>query len=280
MRLHFATVWEAMADALGDDVAVAQGEATRTWTDFEDRAARLAAAFDASGLRPDSKVGLYLYNGPEYLEANFAALKMRGVPVNINYRYVDEELWYVLDDADVEALVLHESLAARVERVRDRLPKLKLVVVVDEGSAGATVRDADGYEDLIASHQPMPRIERSEDDIYMLYTGGTTGRPKGVMQRIGDFTQMFIERGCAVRPPLAPRSGRPPRCGARSTSRGSPARQPGNPAVDARHRALAGFDDAPLRRRQGRAPHQSVLRRRRGDPSCSQRTRRLRRPRG
>src|SRR2546422_1061301 len=100
-----------MADAVGDEVAITQGGATRTWTDFDDRAARLAAAFEAAGLGVNSKVGLYLYNGNEYLEANFAAMKMRAVPINVNYRYLDDELWYVLDNADIEALVLHDALA-------------------------------------------------------------------------------------------------------------------------------------------------------------------------
>ena len=90
------------------------GDTTRTWSEFDDRAARIAGALTAAGLGPDSKVGLYLYNGNEYVEAQYAAFKLRGVPVNINYRYLDEELWYLLDNSDAEALVFHASLGDRV----------------------------------------------------------------------------------------------------------------------------------------------------------------------
>ena len=89
-----------------------------------------------AGLGHDSKIGLFLYNGNEYLEAQYGAFKMRGVPVNVNYRYLDEELWYLLDNADAEALVFHASLGDRVARVIDRLPKLRLLVEVDDGAPG------------------------------------------------------------------------------------------------------------------------------------------------
>ncbi|NNE11747.1 MAG: AMP-binding protein, partial [Ilumatobacter sp.] len=157
---------------------------------FDDRAARLAAAYDDAGLRPDSKIGLYLYNGNEYLEAQYAGFKMRGVPVNVNYRYLDEELRYLLDNADAEALVFHASLGDRVARIVDLLPKLKLLIEVDDVGADGThhVDRAVRYEDVVAGHDPMPRLTRDEGDVYMLYTGGTTGMPKGVMYRIGDMT--------------------------------------------------------------------------------------------
>jgi 3-oxocholest-4-en-26-oate---CoA ligase len=195
MEMHFATVWESLADSIGDEVAVIHGDLRRSWTEYDERAARLAAAFTAAGLGPDSKIGLYLYNGPEYLESQYAGFKMRGVPVNVNYRYLDEELWYLLDNADAEAIVFHRSLGDRVARVLDRLPGLKLVVEVDDGGPVGAVPGAATYEDLIAAHDPMPRIARAEDDIYMLYTGGTTGMPKGVMYAIGGMTSAFISSG-------------------------------------------------------------------------------------
>ena len=120
--MHFATVWESIADVIGDETALVHGENRRTWTEFDQRSARMAAAYVAAGLGHDSKVGLYLYNGNEYVEAHNGAFKMRGVPVNVNYRYLDEELWYLLDNADAEALVFHSSLGDRVARVVDRLP--------------------------------------------------------------------------------------------------------------------------------------------------------------
>ena len=143
---------------------------------------------------PDSKVGLFLYNSNEYLEAQYAAFKMRGVPVNVNYRYLDEELWYLLDNSDAEALVFHSSLGDRVARIIGRLPKIKLLIEVDDGGAGQ-VDGARSYDHVVAGYDPMPRITRDESDIYMLYTGGTTGMPKGVMYAMGGMTGGFITSG-------------------------------------------------------------------------------------
>jgi fatty-acyl-CoA synthase len=194
MEMHFASVWESIADVIGDETAVVHGDTRLSWSEYDERAARMAAAYVAAGLGSDSKIGLYMYNGNEYLEAQFGGFKMRGVPVNVNYRYLDEELWYLLDNADAEALVFHSSLGDRVARVVDRLPKLKLLVEVDDGGPGQ-VPGALAYEAVLAGHDPMPRISRAEDDIYMLYTGGTTGMPKGVMYAMGGMTGGFVTSG-------------------------------------------------------------------------------------
>ena len=100
MEAHLATLWESFADAIGDREALVCGERRCTWQVYDDRAARLASAFAAAGLKTDSKVGLYLYNSNEYLESQFAAFKLRAVPVNINYRYLDDELLYLLDNSE------------------------------------------------------------------------------------------------------------------------------------------------------------------------------------
>ena len=190
MELHYATIWESVADEIGDRDAVVCGDNRRTWTEYEDRAARLAAAFAEAGLERDSKVGLYLYNGNEYLESQFACMKGRGVAININYRYLDDELLYLLDNSDAEALVFHTSLGERVARIMERAPKIKLWIQVDDG--GEKVPGALDYERVVEGHDPAPRITRSADDIYMLYTGGTTGMPKGVMYDIGSMCQLFL----------------------------------------------------------------------------------------
>ncbi len=194
MEFHFATIWESLADAMPQRTAVVHGDRRFTWAEYDERSARIAAAFTAAGLGPDSKIALFMYNGNEYLEAHYGAFKMRGVPINVNYRYMDEELLYLLDNSDAEAIVFHSSLGDRVERVRERLPKLKLLIEVDDGAAGQ-VPVARRYEEVIASNPPMQRIERSEDDIYMLYTGGTTGMPKGVMYDMGSMTRSFAQLG-------------------------------------------------------------------------------------
>ncbi|MFK8025672.1 MAG: AMP-binding protein [Ilumatobacter sp.] len=188
MEMHFATVWESIADAIPDHPATSHGSVTRTWAEYDDRAARLAQAFTDAGLEPDSKIGLFMYNSNEYLETHYAAFKMRGVAVNINYRYLDEEVWYLLDNSDAEAIVFHASLASRVANVLHRLPKLKLVIIVDDIRDGDDVVDVPGalaFEEVLAGHDPMQRITRREDDTYMLYTGGTTGMPKGVIYAVG-----------------------------------------------------------------------------------------------
>jgi len=201
--MHFATLWESLADVIGDAPAITHGDTTRTWAEYDERSARLAAAFVAAGLGPGSKVALYLYNGNEYLEAQYGAFKMRGVPINVNYRYLDEELRYLLDNSDAEAVVYHASLGDRVGRVVDQLPGLKLLIEVADGPS-AEVPGAVPYDDVLRAHEPMDRIARDESDLYILYTGGTTGMPKGVMYPIGGFTAGFVNLGfplLGVEPP-------------------------------------------------------------------------------
>ncbi len=185
MDWNFADVFESVCDALPDRTVLIQGDRRVTWRQFDDRAARLAAAFVAAGLAPDSKVASYLYNGNEYNEGVYATFKMRGVPVNVNYRYLEDELVYLLDNSDAEALLFHGALGDRVAKVRDRAPNVKLWIQVGDGSAPQDF--AVPYEELITDHEPMERIARSGDDLYFLYTGGTTGMPKGVMWRNEDL---------------------------------------------------------------------------------------------
>jgi fatty-acyl-CoA synthase len=196
MEAHLATLWESFADAIGGREALVCGERRCTWRAYDDRAARLASAFAAAGLKADSKVGLYLYNGNEYLESQFAAFKLRAVPVNINYRYLDDELLYLLDNSDSEILVFHTSLGERVARVMGSAPNVKLWVEVD--AAGDAIPGAVTYESLVDGHEPAPRIRRSESDVYMIYTGGTTGMPKGVMYDMGALVQHFVNIGFSL----------------------------------------------------------------------------------
>ena len=206
MELHYATIWESIADTIPDATAVVHGEVVRTWAQYDDRAARLAAAYTAAGLRPDSKIGLYMYNGNEYLESQYGAFKIRGVPVNVNYRYLTDELWYLLDNSDAEALVFHSSLGDRVAQVTERLPKLKLLIEVDDGGIGH-VQGASTFDEVLAANEPMERIVRSGDDVYMLYTGGTTGMPKGVMYDMASHVALFLRSGFPFLGQRVPRSG-------------------------------------------------------------------------
>jgi fatty-acyl-CoA synthase len=196
MHAHFSYLWERVADATPNAPAVIQGARSFSWREYDTRAARLAQAFLDAGLGAHSKVGMYLYNSPEYCETNFAAMKIRAVPVNVNYRYLDDELAYLLDNSDSEALVYHSSLADRVARVAPRVPKLKLLVEVDDGAAAEGRREvarAVQYEALQRATSPAARIEPQGDEIYMFYTGGTTGMPKGVMYPLAGFTEFFLK---------------------------------------------------------------------------------------
>jgi len=191
VSFDFASVFESVADALPDRVALVRGDRRHTWGEFDDRSARLAGALSELGLGPDSKVASYLYNSNEYVEGLQATFKMRGVPVNVNYRYLEDELAYLLDNSDAEVVLFHGSLAEQVDAVRGRLPRLKAAVQVDDGSPH--LDGALTYEELIADTKPMERIDRSGDDYLFLYTGGTTGMPKGVMWRQEDLFWSLAE---------------------------------------------------------------------------------------
>jgi len=196
MHTHFSYLWERVADATPNAPAVVQGARAFSWREYDTRAARLAQAFLDAGLGAHSKVGMYLYNSPEYCETNYAAMKIRAVPVNVNYRYLDDELAYLLDNSDSEALVYHSSLADRVARVAPRMPKLKLLVEVDDGPASDGAHDvarAVRYDDVQRTKSPAARVAPHGDEIYMFYTGGTTGMPKGVMYPLSGFTEFFLK---------------------------------------------------------------------------------------
>ncbi len=184
MESHFATVWESIADAVPDEPAIIQGDRRVSWDQFEDRAARLATHLSVAGIGHGCKVGLFLYNSIEYLEGYFAALKIRATPFNVNYRYLDNELLYLFDNADAQAVVVHASLASRLVSIIDQLPQLRTILVVaDEGIVDTSLGVP--YETAIMTNTPAPRIERDPTDATMTYTGGTTGMPKGVVSKIG-----------------------------------------------------------------------------------------------
>ena len=179
--VNLANVWEAVADELGGRPALVHGDLERSWADFEARAARVAGHFAAAGVGPDAKVALYLYNGPEYVEATFAAFKRRAVPVNVNYRYLAHELEYLLDNSDAEAVVVSAELLDRLEEVRPNLPGVRTVLVVGAGPDDTLPDGVHHYEQVVAGTPAAPRADGEMSDLWFLYTGGTTGMPKGVM---------------------------------------------------------------------------------------------------
>ena len=199
MTLTFAGVWEAIADAVPKRQALIDLRGMRTWEQFEARAARLASAFETAGLGSGSKVGLYLHNGNEYLEAQFAAFKIGGCPINVNYRYKADELVYLLENSDAEALVFQGGYAMRIWEIRERLPNIKTFIQVSDGSAEVLLQFARDYERTVREHEPLPRQAQPDPTPYMLYTGGTTGLPKGVMYDQAQFCALVLAIGAGGR---------------------------------------------------------------------------------
>jgi acyl-CoA synthetase (AMP-forming)/AMP-acid ligase II len=185
---NFANIWEPIADAIPDRPAQIRGSRVLTWREFDGRANALARRLIDLGLQRQSKVAAYLYNGPEYLETYYAAFKAALTPVNTNYRYVADELIYLFDNADAEAVVFHASLSPTVEAIRGRLPNVKAWIAVAQPGHPAPAF-AEDYETIVArkDDRVAPPWGRSNDDLLILYTGGTTGMPKGVMWRLEDL---------------------------------------------------------------------------------------------
>jgi acyl-CoA synthetase (AMP-forming)/AMP-acid ligase II len=182
----FGTVWEAVAARLPDAVAVSEPGRDHTYAEFDDRAARLAAALEAAGVGPGDTVACYLYNGAAYLETVFAAFKIGAIPVNANYRYTGHELTELLADADAAAVVFSATLAGNVTHAAEHVATLRLLVRVG-AATGDAGPDAPELEDLLAGTPPRPRSPRPGSDQLFMYTGGTTGKPKGVIWRQADL---------------------------------------------------------------------------------------------
>ena len=196
---NLADIFEAVARRVPNHPCQIIGDRVITWGEFDRRANALAADFVAAGLGHQSKVACYLYNGPEYLETMVAAFKVAMAPVNTNYRYGPDEVTYLFDNADAEAVVFHACFTDVVEQVRPNLGKVRRwYVVADETGSGPEWATA--YEAVVAGGAETPTIGwgRSGDDLLLLYTGGTTGMPKGVMWRQDDLFNVLGAGGNAI----------------------------------------------------------------------------------
>ncbi len=198
---NLAEISEAIAAAIPERECLIFRDRRFTWSQFNDRTRRLGNYLRGRGLGSHREraglanhesgqdhLGIYLYNCNEYMEAMVGGYKARVAPFNVNSRYIDDELVYLLTDADARALVYHARFAPSVARIRARLPKLDVLLQVADESGEALLPGAVDYEAALAeASQQRPDLAWSPDDLYILYTGGTTGMPKGVLWRQEDI---------------------------------------------------------------------------------------------
>jgi acyl-CoA synthetase (AMP-forming)/AMP-acid ligase II len=197
---NYAKLWTGIAKAGPNRPAQIFGDVTYTWGQFHQRSNALATDMVKAGLTHQSKVALYLYNCPAYLEGTFGAWLGGFVPVNTNYRYGPEEILYLFDNSDAEAVIFHAVFADLIEQVRDRLPLVKRWYMVSDESGQALPAWAHDYEEVVTQQHDdvVPSAPLSGDDMLFLYTGGTTGMPKGVMWRQEDLLTVLGRGGNAV----------------------------------------------------------------------------------
>jgi acyl-CoA synthetase (AMP-forming)/AMP-acid ligase II len=200
-QFNLATVSEVVADTIPDRTLIAWGDRRWSYGEVAERSRRLASYLHSQGLgchteRADlaghevgqDMLGIYGYNGNEWLEAMLGSFKARVAPFNVNYRYVREELRYLLADAGATAMVYQAAFAPLLAEVRDDLPDLRVLIQIDDGSGTPLLDGAVDYEAALAEGSPAgPSVAPSPDDLYVLYTGGTTGMPKGVLWRQHDI---------------------------------------------------------------------------------------------
>ena len=188
MAANLADLFEHAADAFASRTAVVCGDREVTYRELDERASRLAHHLAGTGVAPGDHVGLYARNSIEATEALIAVCKLRAAAVNINYRYVENELRYMIADADLVALVHDREFGPLVAAIAPDAPALRATVVIEDGSGAELAAGAAGYDEALAEASPERDFgPRSGDDVYVIYTGGTTGYPKGVMWRSEDI---------------------------------------------------------------------------------------------
>ncbi|MET0316932.1 MAG: acyl-CoA synthetase [Rhodococcus fascians] len=204
---------DAVTAVIGDRDFIVQGDRRYTYAQILERSNRLARYLHARGLGTKTErselsghevgqdlLGIYAYNGPEYVEAMLGSWRARVAPFNVNYRYVKSELQYLLEDSGASALIYHASFAPRVADVKRSLPRLRVLIQIADESGNDLVHGAVDYDSIVnAGPSEPPPVEPSPDDLYVLYTGGTTGMPKGVLWRQHDiFMTSFGGRNMAT----------------------------------------------------------------------------------
>ena len=188
MEFNAADIFEGVVDRVPDREAIVHGSTRLTYKELDARSNKAANALKKLGIKKGSHIGIYAFNCVEWLEIMLGAYKLCAIPININYRYVEEELKYLIDNADMEAIFYHKQFSNKLENIKSHLPLLKNFICIEDNSGESDVIDKSfNFEDLIANeNESRLDVDRSGDDKYILYTGGTTGMPKGVVWRMED----------------------------------------------------------------------------------------------
>ncbi|MCB1030490.1 MAG: acyl-CoA synthetase [Acidimicrobiales bacterium] len=204
---NFFEMWEAIWPRAKDRVAIVCGPQVRTYEQLAERTNRLANYLRSKGVGPGDSIGLFMRNDASYMEAMLAAFALRAVPVNMNHRYTGEELSYLLNDSGAKVLLVHETLTGAVGAVPGGVDHLEVILVLKDPDPStvsgeiAALPNQVWFEDALSSSSAEPVITegRSGDDVYLMYTGGTTGRPKGVVWRHEDAFFACIGGGDPMR---------------------------------------------------------------------------------
>ncbi|RLB52226.1 MAG: acyl-CoA synthetase [Deltaproteobacteria bacterium] len=196
MEYNLADLYEAIADATPDNMALASGDVHHTYAELDKRANRLGHYLQSRGIGAGDHIGLHLFNGHEFVEAILALFKIRAVGININYRFVGPEVRYMIDDADLKGIVTQRRFVPVINEATQGLEPLQALIVIEDGVDAIADQESIEYETALGQGSEERDFgPRSGDDLYIIYTGGTTGMPKGVMWRHEDLFFSGLQGG-------------------------------------------------------------------------------------
>ncbi|MGB3052119.1 MAG: acyl-CoA synthetase [Polyangiales bacterium] len=196
MEYNLADLYEAIADAVPDNVALASGDVHHSYAELDKRANRLAHYFTSRGIGSGDHVGLHLFNGHEFVEAILALFKIRAVGINMNYRFVGPEVRYMIENGDLVGVITQRRFLPVINEAMEGREPLRSLVVIEDGADATADQESIEYEAALAQGSEERDFgPRSGKDLYIIYTGGTTGMPKGVMWRHEDLFFTGLQGG-------------------------------------------------------------------------------------